>query len=153
MRRAMLILLAGLCIGAPAQARTALGQYGRWGAFRDPPGHCFAVAEPAGGGAGGDRPFLAIRRIRGGASPRLYIAPSRTPRAGAPLQLEIGERSFFLSGSGGRDAQEDARIIAAIRHADRLRLSGVDARGRHFHDDYPLAGAPSAIDAAILGCL
>lgn len=153
MRRAMLILLAGLAAAAPVQARTALGQFDRWGAFREPPGRCFAMAEPTGRRQSRDRPFVAITRMRGGGSPRLYITPSRPPRADTPLRLEIGDRSFALAGSGGADAREDARIITAIRHADRLRVLGVDGHGRRFHDDYSLAGAPSAIDAAIVGCL
>jgi len=83
----------------------------------------------------------------------LHVVPSREPAAGDALRLEIGDRTFLLRGSGGRDAREDQRIVAAIRRADRLRVRGVDARGRRFRDDYPLAGAPSAIDAAIVGCL
>ncbi|WP_404710977.1 hypothetical protein [Sphingomonas sp. MMS24-J13] len=149
----MLILLAGLGAAPSVQGRTALGQFDRWGAFREPPGRCFAMAEPTGGRPSRDRPFVAITRARGGGAPRFYVATSRPPRPGTPLRLEIGERRFALMGSGGADAREDARIIAAMRRADRLRVLGVDMRGRRFRDDYPLAGAPSAIDAAIIGCL
>jgi hypothetical protein len=153
MRRAMLLILAGLVVVTPVRARTPLGQYARWGAFREAPGRCVAASEPTGGGSRGSRPFVAIGRATHGGPPRLHIVPSRTPRSDSPLRLDIGGRSFTLTGAGGRDAREDQHIIAAIRRADRLRVMGVDARGRRFHDDYPLAGAPSAIDAAILGCL
>jgi hypothetical protein len=152
MRHAMLILLAGFGAAATVEARTVLGQFDRWGAFREPPGRCFAMAEPIGRGRGGDRPFVAVTRLRGGGSPRLYVEPGRTLQPHTPLRLEIGDRSFVLAGSGGADARADGRIIAAIRHADWLRVRGIDARGRHFYDDYPLAGAPSAVDAAIVGC-
>lgn len=153
MRRAMLILLAGLGVAAPVEARILLGQFDRWGAFREPPGRCFAIAEPTGGRRARDRPFIAITRLRGGGSPRLSVEAGRALQPDTPLRLEIGERSFVLAGPSGGDARADARIIAAIRHADRLRVLGVDVRGRRFRDDYPLAGAPSAIDAAIIGCL
>jgi hypothetical protein len=153
MWREMLILLAGLGAAVPVQARIVLGQFDRWGAFREPSGQCFAITEPTGGLAGRDHPFIAITLTRGGGSPRVYVATRRISRPDTPLRLEIGQRTFVLAGSGGIDARADARIIVAIRHADRLRVLGVDSRGRHFHDDYPLAGAPSAIDAAIVGCL
>jgi hypothetical protein len=81
---------------------------------------------------------------RGTAGSQLHVEPSRTLQPGTALRLEIDGRSFALP---------DPRIIAAIRRADLLRVAGIDARGRRFHDDYPLAGAPSAIDAAIVGCL
>jgi hypothetical protein len=153
MQRAMLLLLAGLAIAAPAKARIPLGQYERWGAFREPPGRCFALSEPIGVKRRDGGPYVAIVRTIGGGPPRLHVAAGRAVQAGAPLRLEIGDRSFVLADTGGRDARADARIIAAIRRADRLRVMGIDVRGRHFHDDYPLTGAPSAIDAAIVGCL
>jgi hypothetical protein len=153
MSRTMLLLLAGLLAATPLNARTVLGQYDRWGAFREEPGRCFAVAEPIGVKRRDDPPFVAIIRKHRGGPPRLHVAPGRNLRPDTPLRLEIGERFFPLAGFGGKDVREDARIIAAIRRADRLRVAGVDVRGRRFHDDYPLAGAPSAIDAAIIGCL
>lgn len=150
MRLILPLLFAGLIAAWPASARDVLGQFGRWGAFREPPGRCFAMAEPVSGGTG--RPFVAISRVRHGGPPRLHVVPSRTPGSDMPLRLEIGDRRFTLAGSGGRDAREDQRIVAALRAADRLRVIGVDQRGRRFRDDYALAGAPSAIDAAIVGC-
>jgi hypothetical protein len=143
----------GLFAATLASARSSLGQYGRWGAFREAEGSCLALAEPANGGVRGSRPFIAISQAPKGGPPRVHIVPGREVRPGGLLRLDIGARSFLLTGSGGRDAREDARIIAAIRAADRLRVAGTDRRGRRFHDDYPLAGAPSAIDAAIVGCL
>jgi hypothetical protein len=153
MRRTMFVLMAGLVAAMPAHARVALGQYDRWGAFREETGRCFAMAEPIGGRSREGGAFVAVVRAVHGGPPRLHVAAGRAVQPGTPLRLEIGDRSFVLVGAGGRDARADARIIAAIRRADRLRVVGIDVRGRHFHDDYPLTGAPSAIDAAIVGCL
>ena len=153
MRLKTYLILAGLFVAIPAGARVPLGQYGRWGAFRDVPGRCFAASEPVNGLTKGGGPFVAISHIARGGPPRLHVVPSRTPRPASALRLEVGGRSFVLAGSGGRDARADQQIVAAIRAADRLRVIGVDARGRRFRDDYSLAGAPSAIDAAIVGCL
>jgi hypothetical protein len=148
------LLLAGLgASAAMGEARISLGQYVRWGAFRDADGRCFAASEPIGSGPGRRRPFVAISRGPGGGPPRLHVVPSREPAADKALEVVIGDRIFVLRGPSGRDAREDQRIVAAIRRGDRLRVRGVDTRGGRFHDDYPLAGAPSAIDAAIVGCL
>ncbi len=147
-----ILFLASIVAASGAQARTLLGQYEGWGAFREPPGHCFALAEPADRGAGG-RPYIAISRTVGGGPPRLQVVTGRPQRPDTPMRLEIGAQSFVLRGANGGDARADARIIAAIRRADRLRVLGVDRLGRAFHEDYALPGAPSAIDAAILGCL
>ena len=147
-RRAIFLLLAGpltgLCGASPAGARELLGQYQRWGAFREAPGWCFAMAEPIRGGRARLRPYVAVTRH--GGPPRVHVAPSRPLAPGSVLRLELDGRTFF-------PGREDARIITAIRRSDALRVAGTDTRGRRFHDDYPLAGAPSAIDAAIVGCL
>jgi hypothetical protein len=142
MRRTMFVLMAGLVAAMPAHARVALGQYDRWGAFREETGRCFAMAEPIGGRSREGGAFVAVVRAVHGGPPRLHVAAGRAVQPGTPLRLEIGDRAFVLVGAGGRDAR-----------ADRLRVMGIDVRGRHFHDDYPLTGAPSAIDAAIVGCL
>lgn len=179
MLRAILLILAGplalgtasaatpTAIGTAPATRATLGQYGRWGVFRDAPGRCFAAAEPPGASRKG-RPFVAVRVRRGGGSPRLFVAAGRTIDPGGTILVEISGLSFPLVTAGGdpskdaddaagtraeaRGVADDRRMVAAMRRSDRLRVRGVDASGRRFRDDYPLAGAPSAIDAAIVGC-
>lgn len=155
MRPALSLALIAALIAMPAVARVSIGQYGRWGAFREAPRRCLAAAEPLRRGRHAGAAFVAVTMIQAGGPPRLYVAPSRPLEAGSALRLEVDGRSFTLTAEGvtGRDARDDARIIAAFRRADRLLVSGVDSRGRRFRDDYALAGAPSAIDAAIVACL
>ena len=150
---------AALAAAAPAFSRDSLGVFGGWGAFRETrPLGCFAIAEPDGGGRSRDRrPFASIatwpdRGIRG----QLHIRLSRAAAAGRPIELIVGGQRFALGGGGAdawaRDAKADAAIVAAIRNATEMRITATSATGRSFADTYVLRGAPTAIDAATLGC-
>ena len=152
-------ILAGLLLllaaGEAGAARETLGRYGRWLALRDTaPARCFAVTRPISAMHGG-QPFLSFATGRGfGSRPRVRLRLSRTG-AGKAMAV-VGGSSFPLIVQGeafGADRRGDARIVAAVRAARRLEVRAMDPRGRRFVDIYPLAGAPSAIDAATLGCL
>lgn len=46
----------------------------------------------------------------------------------------------------------DAAVVAALRSATRMSITARDESGRRFTDRYDLAGAATAIDAAVVGC-
>jgi hypothetical protein len=128
-------LLIGLALAAAPAARESIGQFGRWGAFRDhAPRRCWAVAMPRGRAPG---------RLIATADGRIEIEPhpaSLTARIdGVPVTV-----ATRLS---GRDAR---RLIGAMRTGEALRLT---IRGRGGRLDYPLAGFASAFDAARVACL
>ena len=153
------VLLTLLLCAAPASARTVLGSFDNWSAFRDEkPVRCFAIAEPVRGGGGGKwRPFATVStwqqaRVRG----QFYLRLSRASRAGAAVTLSIDGRRFGLV-AGGADAwaadpRADAAIVAAMRSARAMSVTGVAATGGGFAETYLLKGAATAIDAAALGC-
>ena len=153
MIRAGLLLLA---LMAPAAGREAIGVYHGWGAFREAsPTRCFAIAEPLrhGGGA-----FASVATWPGrGVRNQLAIRLSRPVRAGIAPTLSIDERRFTLIARGQEawapDPRTDAAIVAAMRSARSMSVSGVSVTGRPFADTYALPGAASAIDAAALACL
>lgn len=143
---------------SPVAARTSLGSFDRWAAFRDEnPPRCFAIAEPVRGGGGRWRPYATVStwpaaRVRGQFHARL----GRELRSGAPVTLVINDRRFALV-SGGADAwapdpRADAAIVAAMRSARSMSLASVAATGGGFVETYVLKGAATAIDAAALGC-
>ena len=146
--------LVALVAAAPA-GRQTLGQFGSWGAFRDAaPARCFAITQPVSGRRG--QAALAISawpRLR--AHDQLNLRLSRA--ADGVAVLETGGQQFALSTRGENawagSAREDARIASALRGGGIAQVRGVDARGRRFHDRYPLDGAASAIDAMRLACL
>lgn len=151
---ARLLLLAALGVSG----RALVGVQGNWAAFRDASPHrCYAISEPFRGARGGDRrPYFAVGYWPDrGSRPQVQVRLSRTPRAGAPVVLSVGDRRFTLLGGGGdawaASALDDLRIVAMMRSATSL---SVESRGRGgaFADGYALAGAPTAIDAAALAC-
>ncbi len=72
------------------------------------------------------------------------------------MSLHLGGKRYELTGGGAdawaRDKRMDAAIVAAMRSADRMTLSAIDKAGRRFSDRYSLKGAPTAMDAATVGC-
>jgi hypothetical protein len=158
----LLSLLAVLAIAVPAAgqgARTALGIFESWGAFRDArTARCYAIATPDSSvGRGEVRGYASVgfwpkSRIR----QQIYVRLRRPRGAGAELRLTLGERRFVLTGTGvhgwAADARMDAAIVAAMRSSTVMVATSTGADGRRIADRYPLRGAATAIDAAALGC-
>jgi hypothetical protein len=156
------VLCAALLLAVPAAgqgARTALGIFESWGAFRDAStARCYAIATPdASAGRGEVRGYASVgfwpkSRIR----QQIYIRLTRPRAAGAELRLTLGTRRFVLTGTGvhgwASDRRMDAAIVAAMRSATAMVAESRGADGRRIADRYPLRGAATAIDAAALGC-
>ena len=69
----------------------------------------------------------------------------------------IGGQSFPLKSANGREAvpadpRNEAAILSAMRREPRFAIVTRTTRGARIRDDYPLAGFPSAVDAAALTC-
>jgi len=143
-----------IMLAAPAAARTSLGTFDGWGAFRDDvPFRCYAIAQPIRSAGGSVRPFATISNWpRTGVRSQLHIRFSREVPQGAQVSLVIGGRRFTLVAGGvdawAIDAANDAGIVARMRTE---REFTVDVRGS-FSETYALKGAATAIDAAALGC-
>lgn len=157
MRRwlALLALLA-----SPALGRDALGVFEDWGAFRDPGvPRCYAIAmaEPVAGKRIEYQPFATIghwpkRALRN----QVHFRLSRRIASGDRIGLTVGGEQFALVGGGGdawaQDARVNARIVAAMRSAGSMTVTARGADGKVIRDRYRLAGAATAIDAALVGC-
>jgi len=141
-------------LATPAAARTSLGTFDGWGAFRDDvPLRCYAIAQPIRSAGGRVRPFASVSNWpRTGVRSQLHIRLSREVPQGAQVSLVIGGRRFTLVASGvdawAVDAPNDAGIVARMRTE---REFTVEVRGS-FSETYALKGAATAIDAAALGC-
>lgn len=154
-----LALVAALVVAAPASARDSLGIYSTWGAFRDPKvPRCYAVAMAEPSAKRRDyQPFASIgtwprQAVRG----QLHVRLSRKLAPGGRITLSLGRERFRLTGGGGdawaADRRMDAAIVAALRSTTTMTITARDDRGNTFTDRYPLAGAASAMDAAMIGC-
>lgn len=153
------LTVAALLLATPAAARDSLGVYGSWGVFRDPlVPRCYAIAMAQPSMLQRDyQPFATIgtwpkRAIRG----QVHFRLSRKLAPDAPITLSLGRERFQLAGGGGdawaADRRMDAAIVAAMRSAPQMTISARDSTGRRFGNTYLLAGAASAMDAALIAC-
>lgn len=152
------LVLLLLLMASPALARTSLGTFDGWGAFRDDnPQRCFAIAEPVRGGGGKWRPFASIATWpQTGVRGQLHIRLSREVLPGAPVSLIVNDRRFTMVASGADvwapDTPNDNGIVANLRSARSFTVEARAATGGAFSESYALKGAATAIDAAALGC-
>lgn len=144
-------------VAAPVAAAETVGVYRAWAAFRDP-GRCYAIAAPVvAGGSSRWRPFASVGTWPDrGLSSSFHARLSRERDRSAGVTLSVGERRFRLVASGvdawAADAPSDRAIVAALRSGRSMSVEAVGVGGRPFADTYALAGAATAIDAALLAC-
>lgn len=143
----------------PAFARDPLGVFGSWGAFRDAaPRRCFAIAAPDPTRTEGAwRPFASVadwpdRRVRS----QVHIRLRKNRKPDTPVTLAIGPARFTLvagaADAWAPDARADAAIVRAMRSGEWMIVSAKGEKGGTFVDSYPLRGAATAIDSAIIAC-
>lgn len=151
---ALLVLISSQAFAA----KTNLGVFGDWGAFRDADqGRCYAIATAQPDPRQRERqPFMTVATW-----PRPAIHGQvhwQLARVAGPsgVVAQVAGQSFRLRAQGAnawaQDARMDAAIKAAMRSARTLSLVYRDSRGRRFSDKYRLQGAATALDAATLAC-
>jgi hypothetical protein len=154
----ILLSFAAIAVAGAAIARTSLGTFEGWGAFRDEsPLRCFAIAEPVRQGGGKWRAFASVATWPGaGVRGQLHIRLAREKLNGAPVTLSIGGKRFPMVAGGADvwapDSRVDAAIVAAMRSAPSMSIATRAATGAGFAETYALKGAATAMDAAALGC-
>ena len=142
-------VLALACVATPSLAKDSLGVFSSWAAFRDAsPARCYAIAQPQGKSSDA---FASVStwpkaKIRN----QVHFRLSR-PVASGKATLRIGSSRFELTARGrdawAKDKQADAAIVSAMRTSISMRVSAAG-----FTDRYALAGAATAMDAAVVGC-
>ena len=154
------LIAAALLAAAPAMARDSLGIWNTWGAFADagvPRCYAIAMADTVEGRNNEFQPYFTVgtwprRNARG----EVHVRLSRRLGPGGTVTLSIaGERFSLVAGAADAWAQDrrmDAAIVAAMRSAGSMTITARASGGRGISDSYALAGAASAMDAAMLGC-
>ena len=146
-------------VATPALARDSLGMFSDWGAFRDSAvPRCYAIAMAAPSTLAREyQPYAAVgtwpkQGLRG----QIHFRLSRKISPASAISLSIGRQRFALTGGGSdawaADQRMDAAIIAAMRSASEMTVSARGADGRGFSNRWDLAGASTAMDAAMIGC-
>ena len=157
MLRAAMAILALSAAGSVA-AKDSLGVFGGWAAFHDPDQRrCYAIATPLPGASRDQQPYASIGSWPGrGVRSQVYFRLGRQTRKGTRISLRVGSRWYRMAGGGvnawAADTTTNAAILAAMRSSQSMTIAAFDTRGVRYTDRYPLAGAATAIDAAIVGC-
>jgi hypothetical protein len=147
-------------VAAPVLAKDRLGVFQSWAAFRDPATpRCYAIAAPEEMvGTPLRKAYLSVGFWpKQGVAGQVYVSLSRERSSNSSITLTAGGRRFRLVantlGGWAVDRRMDQAIIAAIRSASALSIESIGRDGRSIVDAYSLRGAPSAVDAAALGCV
>jgi hypothetical protein len=153
-------VLACAAAASPLLGKDRLGIYNSWASFKDPQTpRCYAIASPEQRVSGSTRPgYLSIGFWpKRGVTHQIYVSLSRDRSPNSSVTLSAGGRRFRLkattTGALAADRRTDLAIIAAIRGSASLSVESIGRDGRSIVDAYSLRGAPSAIDAAALGCV
>jgi hypothetical protein len=148
-----------LLVSAPVAAKDSLGVFDDWGAFRDSAvPRCYAITaaqkekRPGRYQAYADVGTWPRQDVRG----QVHVRMSRELAKGSYVSLLLGGRRYDLTGGGAdawaKDKRMDAAIVAAMRSANAMSVSAIDNTGQRFTDHYSRKGAPTAMDAATVGC-
>ena len=159
MRVAALVLAAAAFAASPVDARDRLGIYQSWAAFKDAETpRCYAIAAPESRISGSVRPgyFSIGFWPRKAVKHQIYVSLSRDRSSNSGITISVGGRRFRLkaaqTGGWAADQRMDVALVAAIRSSASLSVESIGRDGLAIVDAYSLRGAPSAIDAAALGC-
>lgn len=164
--------LALLCLALPATpalAQTsgnAVASHDAWSVFVvGEPKECYIVSQPTGSAARIEGRPVDVNR----GEIRLYVRfspsenvrnevsfrPGYPLREGEPVTAEFGSQTFQLDpGSGDANgwawpaADDDVRIVAAMRAGSTATITGISARGTTTSDTFSLAGFTAAVNAA-----
>lgn len=136
-------------------AREAVGAWQGWAAFSDAePRRCYAIAGPDFARAPG---WASVASWPGrNRRTEVHFRLTRAARPGSAAIADVDGAPFALTvrGADAWAATRDGEraLVAAMRRGVSLRVQSRDERGRPFVDGYRLAGAASAIDAALIAC-
>lgn len=144
-----------LVTATPALCADLLFAGGRWAALRHG-ATCEAAARPLAPASEREPQARAGFAFDSRRTGTFHARLSRQPRPGSTVLLKVGQQPFLLVARGAwawsRGPLHDQAIIAALRRERVMRLDGRAADGSRFSDVYPLAGAPTALDAAAAAC-
>jgi hypothetical protein len=154
-----LVVVALLTVAAPLAAKDSLGVFDDWAAFRDPAvPRCYAIT--ASERERTSSPYQAYADVgtwpRQGVRGQIHFRTSREMARNSHTSLFLGGKRYDLVGGGAdawaKDERTEAAILTALRSANEMSISAIDDGGHRFTDRYSLRGAPTAMDAATVGC-
>jgi invasion protein IalB len=148
---------------ASAQTPEPLGAFGDWAAYTYKDGDtdvCYMASQPKeakGNYKKRDAIWtLVTHRSKGGADGVVSIIAGYTYKQGGEVQVEVGNDTFRLftdrDKAWANSAEDDAKLIAAMKGGSRMVVRGVSARGTETTDTYSLSGFTKTYEAIRRAC-
>ena len=162
------VALSLAATGAMAQdTENRVGANTDWSVFEEAgSGECWAVSAPKESSVTQDGRLVAARRGtilmfvsywkgEGGAG-QVSFAGGYPFRDGSTVSMTIGSNSFELFTEGetawSRGAEDDAKIIAAMKRGAKAVVVGFSSRGKRTEDTFSLLGFTASVDDAKARC-
>jgi hypothetical protein len=144
---------------------TLLGQFGDWGAYTASPGGkkvCFAIAKPATSetsppGRPRNPTFMFISTRPGDkVVNEISIVIGYPFKPGSEATAQVGSKTYALytqqDGAWIKNANEEARMIDAMRSGQSVVVKGGSAKGTQSTDTFSLKGLAQALDRTAQEC-
>jgi hypothetical protein len=156
--------LAAILIATPALSQQAkrLEQFTDWGAYvsTGTPKVCFAVSQPKESRPQGVRRgpiYFYVSHYPADNVPHEINVKMGYPFAeGAMVTVTVDNEKFQLftkdEGAFLEKAEDEQRLVAAMRKGSTMRVEGRSARGTDTSDDYSLNGVSNALDRMAQEC-
>lgn len=164
--------LAALAAGPayPQAAAERVAAHNDWTVFvAATPKECYIVSQPTSSTARRDGQTVQVNRgdIRlfvrfnpgESVSNEVSFTGGYPLREGTPVQVDLGSETFALNpGAGDANgwawprAEDDARMVAAMRRGSTATVTGVSSRGTTTVDTFSLSGFTAAVNDAEARC-
>jgi Invasion associated locus B (IalB) protein len=144
---------------------TLLGQFGDWGAYTASPGGkkvCFAIAKPATSetnppGRPRNPTFMFISTRPGDkVLNEISIIIGYPFKPGSEATAQVGSTTYALytqqDGAWIKNANEEARMVDAMRSGQSVVVKGGSAKGTQSTDTFSLKGLAQALDRTAQEC-
>ncbi|MEX0752152.1 MAG: invasion associated locus B family protein [Xanthobacteraceae bacterium] len=142
-----------------------LGQYGDWGAYSAAPDGkkiCFALAQPASSKTNPpNRPrdpiyFFISTRPAENVKEEVSVAVGYPLKPDSEAKAEIDSAAFAMytqdDGAWVKSADDEAKLIDAMRKGADLTIKGTSSRGTQTTDTYSLKGVSQALERVEKEC-
>lgn len=165
-------LLASAAGGVPALAQGApaapgqpaeIGKYNAWNAYAATAKGgkvCYALAQPASRKPGGlnrdPAYFFVSNRPKENVRNEISIVIGFPVKQDSKVELEVDGADYELytraDGAFMQSAEEEKKLVAALKRGRSMTVKSVSTRGRTTTDAYPLSGLSAALDRIDRDC-